>query len=239
MTSEMNALITGASSGIGRAIAMAIASVGGAVCLAGRNAERLDAVARAARVTARSVSMFRADLSVDNGIEELVLHVRRDFSSLDVLIHSAGMHALGSIEQMSVARLDELYRINVRAAYAVTQAFLPYLRSRKGQVVFINSSQGLKAAANVSAYASTKHALKAMADSLRQEENAHGIRVLSVYPGRTATPAIKALYDVEARSYEPYLLQPEDIANTVLNALKLPRTAEVTDIQMRPLAKTY
>jgi NADP-dependent 3-hydroxy acid dehydrogenase YdfG len=239
MISEMNALITGASSGIGRAIAIAIASAGGAVCLVGRNLERLDTVAQAARVAARSVSMYQADLGSDRALEELAAYVRDDFKSLDTLIHCAGRHAAGSIEQISVAQFDELYRTNVRAPYALTQAFLPLLKSRKGQVVFINSSQGLRATANTGAYASTKHAMKALADSLRDEVNADGVRVVSIYPGRTATPTIKALYETEGGSYEPNLLQPDDIAQVVLNALQLPRTAEVTDIQIRPFIKSY
>jgi NADP-dependent 3-hydroxy acid dehydrogenase YdfG len=146
---------------------------------------------------------------------------------------------VGSLEQISVAQLDELYRTNVRAPYGLTQVFLPLLKFRKGQIVFINSSQGLRAGSNTGAYASTKHAVKAIADSLRDEVNVDGVRVLSVYPGRTATPTMKALYEGEGRSYEPDLLQPDDIAQVVLNALQLPRTAEVTDIQIRPLRKSY
>jgi NADP-dependent 3-hydroxy acid dehydrogenase YdfG len=235
----MNALITGASSGVGQAIAMAIASVGGAVCLVGRDLERLEAVAQAAQVAARSVSVCRTDLGTDPGIEELVTYVRCDFKLLDILIHCAGIHAMGSIEQISVAKFDEMYRTNVRAPYALTQAFLPLLKSWRGQVVFINSSQGLMAGANTGAYASTKYATKAMADSLREEVNADGVRVMSIYLGRTATPTIRALCEVEGRPYEPdNLLQPDDVAQVVLNALQLPRTAEVTDVQVRPFIKS-
>ena len=105
-----------------------------------------------------------------------------------------------------------------------TQSLLPLLRLRPGQIVFINSSQGLEARATTGLYASTKHALKAFADSLRQEVNAEGIRVLSVYPGRTATARMKALYKAEGRKYRPtLLLQAEDIAQIVIAALQLPR----------------
>jgi len=240
LSCELNALVTGASSGIGKAIAIAIASTGGSLCLVGRNKERLEAVAKATRVTARSASLFPADLSTDRGIEDLVRYVRQDFTSLDTLVHCAGLHAVGSMEKTSLDQLDALYRTNVRAPYAMTQALLPLLKSRKGQIVFINSSQGLQARANAGAYASTKHALRAIADSLRQEINAQGIRVLSIYPGRTASPTIEALYEAEGQSYRPaLLLQPEDIAQLVLTTLQLPRTAEVTNIEIRPLIKSY
>jgi len=115
---------------------------------------------------------------------------------------------------------------------------LPMLKSHRGQIVFINSSAGLSARANVSQYAATKHALKAITDSLREEINAEGLRVLSVYPGRTATPMQAAVHKMEQRAYQPdRLMQPEDVAAVVINALSLPSSAEVTDIHIRPLIK--
>ncbi|MGC2391714.1 MAG: hypothetical protein WA621_20145, partial [Candidatus Acidiferrum sp.] len=83
-----------------------------------------------------------------------------------------------------------------------------------------------------------KHALKAIADALRAEVNELGVRVISVYPGRTATPQQEKIHELEGRSYHSdRLLQPEDVAQAVLNALAMPRTAEVTDIQIRPMRK--
>ena len=87
-------------------------------------------------------------------------------------------------------------------------------------------------------FSATQHALKAIADSLRQEVNADGIRVLSVFPGRTATPRQASLHEIEGKRYQPELLmQPEDVATVVVNALGLPRTAEVTDVSIRPMIK--
>jgi NADP-dependent 3-hydroxy acid dehydrogenase YdfG len=240
MTHELSAVITGASSGIGKAIAIAIAATRGSVCLVGRDAERLAATAEAARHTARAVSVFQADLGVDSQISDLARYVEQSFSSFDTLVHCAGAHIAGRLEEISVNQLDALYRINVRTPYALTRALLPLLKSTRGQLVFINSSQGLQAGADTGAYASTKHALKAITDSLRQEVNACGIRVLSIYPGRTATRTIKALYEREGQPYRPeLLLQPEDIAKVVVSMLQLPRTAEVTNVEIRPLAKSY
>jgi NADP-dependent 3-hydroxy acid dehydrogenase YdfG len=117
---------------------------------------------------------------------------------------------------------------------------LPLLKSRQGQIVFINSSQGLQAKGNTGPFAATQHALKAIADSLRQEVNADGMRILSIFPGRTATPRMKALYELEGRAYRPeLLLQAEDIAQVVLDALLLPRTAEITNLEIRPHIKSY
>jgi NADP-dependent 3-hydroxy acid dehydrogenase YdfG len=114
------------------------------------------------------------------------------------------------------------------------------LTAARGQIVFINSSVGLSAKrAEIGQYAATKHALKAIADTLREELNPKGIRVLSVYLGRTATPMQKALCHEERKAYHPeMLLQPEDVASVIVHALTLARTAEVTDISIRPMQKS-
>ena len=145
---------------------------------------------------------------------------------------------MGKIETAPVMELDQQYRNNVRGPYLLTQALLPLLRRRQGQVVFINSSLGLTARGQVGPYAATKHALKALADSFREEVNVERLRVLSVYLGRTASPMQALIHAMEGKAYHPeYLLQPSDVAAVVLNALCLPRTAEVTDISIRPLRK--
>ena len=146
----------------------------------------------------------------------------------------------GRLDQAPLEHLDLQYRSNFRGPYALIQLLLPLLRKQQGQIVFINSSAALRSSATVGQYAAMQHALRAVADSLRDEVNADGIRVLSVYPGRTATPRMAALFEQEGRPYRPELLmQPEDVAAMVTHALALPRTAEVTDISMRPMLKSY
>ena len=232
------ALVTGSSQGIGKAIALELAAAGAELCLVGREPGKLEAVADEARASTRRVVVFRGDLTVDGDLQELCSCIMHDVGRLDILVHSAGHYAMGPTERASPEEFDALYRANVRAPYALTQALLPLLREARGQVVFINSSVGLQARATVGQFAATQHALKAIADSLRQEVNADGVRVLSVYPGRTATPRQAMIFQMEGRRYEPQLLmQPEDVATMVAHALCLPRTAEVTDISMRPMKK--
>ncbi|WP_076860635.1 SDR family NAD(P)-dependent oxidoreductase [Bradyrhizobium mercantei] len=240
MSREWKAAITGASSRIGTAIAAAIASEGSSVCLIGRDLARLEAVAGLSSATARAVLVHEADLNVDGAVKELGQRLRDEFGALDVLVHCAGAFTTGSVEKTPVQQLDLLYRMNVRMPFLLTQELLPLLKARQGQIVFVNSSQGLHPKANSGPFAATQHALKAITDSLRQEINVDGIRVLSIYPGRTATPRMKALYKIEHRSYQPeLLLQAEDIAKVVLNSLLLPRTAEVTNVEIRPHFKPY
>jgi len=106
--------------------------------------------------------------------------------------------------------------------------------------VFINSSVGLAVKRwELGQYVATKHALNAIADSLREELNPRGIRVLMLYLGRTATPMQQAVFQQEGREYhQETLLQPEDVASVVVHAWMLPPTAEVTDISIRPMTKS-
>ena len=233
------AVVTGASSGIGKAIALGLAAHGATLCLVGRKVETLDAVADAARVNAAQVITLQADLMRDEDIQGIAEYLQQKFGRVNILIHSAGIISIGRFDCTPVEDFDLQYKINVRAAYILTQTLLPLLRSRQGQIVFINTSLGLNAKANVGQYAATKHALRALADSLREEVNPDGLRVLSLFLGRTASPMQAALHEVEKKAYFPEkLMQPADVAMVVVNALSLPRTAEVTDISIRPLMKT-
>jgi short-subunit dehydrogenase len=236
---NQTAVVTGASSGIGKAITLGLAAQGAAVCLVGRKLEKLEPVAESARAKACRVSIYQADLTIDENIRELKARLQHDFSSIDLLIHSAGVISIGAIESAPVEELDWQYRINVRGPYLLTQTLLPMLRAGQGQVVFINSLVGLNAKGQSSQYSATKHALKALADSLRQEVNQDRVRVLSVFLGRTATPLQAAVHRMEGKTYNPELLvQPDDVASLALNALSLSRSAEVTDISIRHSIKS-
>ncbi len=234
------AVVTGASSGIGKVIALTLAGHGAEVCLVARRREALEAVAEQVRTSGGRSHVCRADLTSDEDIQELAKKINRDFGRVDVLVLCGGAISHGPLERAPLAEFDLMYRSNVRGHYALTQALLPLLRTQKGQIVFINSSAGLRSPAAAGQFSATQHALRAVADSLRDEVNADGIRVLSVYPGRTATPRMAALFEKEGKPYRPELLmQPEAIASVVTHTLCLPRTAEVTDISIRPMLKSY
>jgi NADP-dependent 3-hydroxy acid dehydrogenase YdfG len=234
------AVITGASSGIGKAIALAIAAQGAKVCLVGRNPEALESAAVAARAAASCVFTSQTDLTLDDHIEQLRHRLETEYGQVDILVHCAGVFSQGNLQEAPIIDLDSQYRTNVRAPYLLTQALLPLLRVHPGQIVFINSSVGLRSRGHISQFAATQHALKAMADSLREEVNAHGVRVLSIFPGRTATPRQERIFQSEGKTYHPnLLLQPEDVATVVINALSLPRSAEITEISIRPMIKSY
>jgi short-subunit dehydrogenase len=233
-----SAVITGASSGIGKAIAIGLARGGARLSVIGRSRARLEEALCGAAPGATSITAHEADLSTPEGATSVAESLVRELDAVDILIHSAGAITLGPIATSSVERFDEQYTLNLRTPYVLTQALLPLLRASQGQVVFINSSAGLRANANAAQYSATKHGLKALADSLRDEVNRDGIRVLSVFSGRTSTPMQRGITEWEGKAWAPeYLLQPEDVAAALLHSLALPRTAELTDISLRPFRK--
>lgn len=234
------ALVTGASGGIGSCIAAAFASQGAILCMAGRDRTKLDNVRKRLLDASPRIDVCPADLTSESDIGKLADHVKNEFGRIDVLVHCAGAIAHGKLADVPIESLDTLYSANLRGPLILTKLLLPLLKKPRGQVVFINSSVGLTAPAGTGLFSATQHAFKALADSLRDEVNADSVRVLSVFPGRTATPRIEALHAKEKRPYRPeLLLQPEDIASVVLNAVTLPWTAEVTNISIRPMQKSY
>jgi NAD(P)-dependent dehydrogenase (short-subunit alcohol dehydrogenase family) len=230
------ALVTGATGGIGLALAHRLAAAGAGVYLAGRNAAALEAAQRDLGERAHALA---CDLDLDGDIEAAAQAIVRRSGRLDVLAHCAGVIGIGPLESMAITELDRHYRINVRGPLLLTQRLLPLLKQAQGQLVFVNSSVGTRTKPEVGAYAASKHALRAIADTLRAELNPAGVRVLSVFPGNTATPMQQRIQQALGKPYHPHaMLQPDDVAAIVLNALQLPRTAEVTDIQIRPLVST-
>jgi NAD(P)-dependent dehydrogenase (short-subunit alcohol dehydrogenase family) len=231
------ALVTGAGRGIGRAIARELAHCGAAVLCVARTQCELDETVADLGDRAIAVS---CDISDPVAGDELMTTVARHLEGLDILVHCAGIFVSGSIEQTPLGELDRLYAVNVRAPFALTQAALPMLLRARGQIVFMSSS--IIRAANLSGrggYAAMQAAFKALADATRDEVNDRDVRVLTVMPGTTATPRQERIFARAEREYRPErLLQPEDVARMVCAALSLPRTAEVTDIHVRPMLKS-
>jgi NADP-dependent 3-hydroxy acid dehydrogenase YdfG len=232
------AVVTGAGSGVGREIALQLVRSGSTVYALGRRAANLEETRSLAKEYSGALNPYAVDISNETAVLQFRDTVARIATEVNILVHSAGVFARGTVESASIADLDSQYHTNLRGPWILTRALLPIIKSDAGEVVLINSSAGLMARAEVGQYAATKHALRALADSLREEVNTKGIRVLTVYLGRTATPMQLEVHKMENKPYRPEtLIQPSDVASVVLYLLTLPRTAEVTDVTMRPLAK--
>jgi NADP-dependent 3-hydroxy acid dehydrogenase YdfG len=163
------------------------------------------------------------------GAERLAALVDTRLAGVDRLVQCIGTFSSTPLGATTPEELDRLYRVN-------TRALLPRLCERQVQIAFVNSSVAMKARRGVGPYAASKHGLRALADALRDEVKALGVRVLSIYLGRTATPIQEEVHRLEGATYRPeLLLQPRDMAAAILDALGLPRSAEITDLHSRPM----
>jgi NADP-dependent 3-hydroxy acid dehydrogenase YdfG len=225
------ALVAGASGGIGSAISSELLSAGAEVILLGRNTARLKASVPLSGL--RNGRYLAADLTDVRGVEKVYSTVAAR-GRLDTLILSSGVYERSNDPEALYRQISA----NVCGPYALIQILLPILVRSKGHIIFVNSSQALRASAKVGQYAATMHAIKGIADSLRDEVNGDGVRVTSLYLGRTAGERQRALFEYEGRHYSPEkLIQPTDVAQTVVYLLRMPKTAEVTDLMMRPMQK--
>lgn len=227
------ALVAGASGDIGRAISFELLEAGAEVLMLGRSLPRLLAPLppEARRSHCRHLAL---DLTAPGAAARVVAKLAPE-RRLDVLVLSVGVYERSD----DPAVFERQMTANVIAPYALLQHLLPLLVEARGQVVVVNSSQALKAGGGVGQYAATKHAQKALTDSLREEINALGVRVASLYVGRTAGARQREIFAAEGRPYPPErLIQPADIGRLVRFLLQQPRNVEVTDIVLRPMLKT-
>jgi NADP-dependent 3-hydroxy acid dehydrogenase YdfG len=228
-----HAVVTGASSGIGRAVAIRLATGGTDVVGIGRDADRLAGLPRdAATGRIRPLALDLADgAAVDRAGQDLA----GELPELDLLVHAAGVYARAPVATGPVAELDRVIGVNLRAPYLLTQLLLPSLLRAGGQVAFVNSTIVQRPAADEVAYAASKAALRVLADGLRREVGEAGVRVLSVYAGRTDTPMQETVHRLEGRPPDAdRLLAPADVAEVLVSALAAPAGAQVTDLVVRP-----
>ena len=231
------ALVTGASSGIGHAISSALAAGGTRVLLVGRSCERLATVLSQLGGAGAGHLAIDGDLTSTDFLANLAQRALQwSQERLSILVLCAGHHEPSRIEETSAASFDAAIATNLRAPFLLTGALLPSLRATRGQVVLVNSSVVNNPRAGTAAYAASKAGLRTFADCLRAEVGPDGVTVLSVYPGRTATPMQRDRYEREGLQYAPeLLLQPSDVARAVVNAVG--SSGEVTELHLRPLHK--
>lgn len=226
--------ITGATSGIGRAMAVALSQAGYQVYAAGRNRAALDALC-AERPDIVAVAVDIADrAALAAALSEL---------EIDVLINNAGtMPPLGNFADMQQADIDATLEINLAAAIHLTRLVVPQMRARRsGHIVFTGSSAGHAAFPNVAVYAATKAAISGFAAALRADLSSSAIRVTEIVPGRVETDLYKDILDADVRAAMyagNTAVQPEDVAQMVVTLLGLPAWADVTRFDIMPTLPT-
>ena len=223
-------VLTGAGSGIGEAIARRLADRGDRLILVARDTDR------AAQLAERfdDAATIAADLRHPDSLAEAIAAADLP-NRIDTVVHAAGIVDLGTVADLTVASWTEQLTVNLITPAELTRLLLPGLRAARGQIVFVNSGAGLSAHPEWAAYGASKHGLKALADAVRGEEAPYGIRVTTVYPGRTSTPMQERVHEQEGREYDPSaFIDPDSVATTVLTVLDLPRDAVISDVTVRP-----
>ncbi|MEV4738400.1 MULTISPECIES: SDR family oxidoreductase [unclassified Microbacterium] len=223
-------LITGAGSGIGAVVARRLQERGDSVVLLARDAGRAREIAAQHPGATTLVGDLAQPGRLSWALSKQALPER-----IDSIVHVAGVVDLGAVADLPATLWEQQLAVNLVGPAELTRLLLPLLRVARGRIVFVNSGAGLHAHAGWSAYAASKHGLRALADSLRAEEAEYGVRVTSVYPGRTATPMQERVHQQEGRDYDPSrFIAPESVATTILTALDLPDDAALTDLTIRP-----
>lgn len=217
------ALITGPAGDIGSAIATALAPTH-TLLLGGRPSPRLDALA--AELGATTWELDLTDPDTIAASTEVI-------DGLDVLVHNAGVCVPGVVAESYVEEWRATFAVNLFGAVELTLALLPALRSSQGRVVFINSGAGQRVSPGLAAYSASKFALRAFADSLRDDEPS--LRVTTVYPGRTDTAMQRDLVAFEGGEYRPErFLRPETVAAVVAQVATAPPDAHLHEVVIRP-----
>jgi short-subunit dehydrogenase len=223
------AAITGASSGIGLAIAQALAREGVSVTLGARRADRLDEAVAAIRAAGGRAGRVVMDVTVEAGVQQLVDHAQAAFGPLDIMICNAGFGFYGTVEQTPPATMQRMMDVNFMGTFLATRAALPIFRARgQGHLVLVSSIVGQRGIGGMSGYSATKAAQKGFAEALRTEFAGTGVRVSIVYPVSTETEFRSAMardYGYSVSGFGPKQ-SAAHVADAVVRCLRRPR-AEV------------
>ena len=227
------ALVTGATEGIGRAIAFELARAGYAVGLTGRTAAKLDRLVGELAAAGFPALGTPADVADPDAVARLVDRVSAELGPIDVLVNNAGIAIVKPLAEMQLEEWDRTFATNVRGAFLLCQAVLPGMRARRnGDIVNIVSLAGKNGVANGAAYSASKHALLGFSRSLMLELRKEGIRVIAICPGSVDTALLRNQSALKVNFDQ--ILQPEDVAAMVVDALRVPRRAMVSELEIRP-----
>lgn len=235
------AIITGASSGIGEATAITLASVGAKVVLAARRAERLNALAERIEASGGKALPIVTDVTDETQANELVHSASAQLGRVDIVVNNAGIALLGTIDGADTSDWRRSFDLNVLGLLYVIHAALPLLKAQKsGHIVNISSVAGRTARAGVGVYNATKWGVNALSEALRQEVYKDNIRVTIIEPGLVDTEINNHITDqvakqrIEERRQSITPLQSEDIAAAILYAVTQPNHVNVNEILIRP-----
>jgi len=234
------ALVTGASSGIGRAIALALAERGARLLLTARRRERLDALAQEIISAGGEAEAAAADLRDEASLQAAFEAAVRRFGGLDILINNAGLGRLASLHDGDTEDWREMLEVNVLGLSIATREALGRFPDEGGHIVNISSMSGHRVTPGGGMYAASKFAVRALTEGLRTELRAKGskTKVSAISPGFVATEFFQVLTgdpaQAKAMISQYPVLQPEDIARSVIHVLEAPAQVTIHDLLVRP-----
>ena len=225
-----NIIVTGGSSGIGRAIALEMARDGHSLFLTGRSSERLKAAAHEVIQAGGEAFFGSGDVGSESDVVRLYKDATEKMGSIDVLVANAGVGYFGPLEEMTTEQFDEQFATNVRGVFLWLRQVLPHMKERnKGQIVVTSSNLGLKTSARASIYAATKHAVQAMVWSLREELRDTMVKAATINPGSVSTPWFDGK-DVDRSK----MLTADDVARAVRLIIDQDATSNIDHILLLP-----
>jgi NADP-dependent 3-hydroxy acid dehydrogenase YdfG len=239
------ALVTGASSGIGEATALALVSAGAAVALAARRADRLAALVRKIEDAGGTALSLPCDMTDQTDAIRAVEKTVTWLGRLDVLVNSAGVMQAGGIENADLDEYRRVFDINLFATLYTCKAAVPQMLSQGGgDIITVSSLAGRKGGPQTSAYSASKHAVNSMTDAMRQELGGRNIRVCTLMPGATTTEVGDNITDpnwraaIQAHVGKDGAVLPSEVADTIVFILSLPRRVNISEISIRPTIDT-
>lgn len=235
------ALVTGAGSGIGRAICQRLAQEECLIVLVGRERSKLDETVARLPKTAKTL-ICDADISNNSQVVRIVGSVQHHFSRLDLLVNAAGVNVTQrSLADCSVEDFEKVIAIDLTGAFLITKAFIPMMREQKhATVINIGSDAGWRGNSYAGvAYISAKFGLRGLTEAINAEERHNGIRATSIYPGEVDTPILDKRPKPPSAEQRAVMLQPEDVAECVALAALMPPRAIVEDLVIRPAVRHW
>ena len=227
---KRRALITGASSGIGKATALAFAKAGIDVALVSRSQDKLESVAKAAQELGVEAEAFCMDLAEVSQVKSKIQGISDEFGNIDILINNAGIGYTGNLSETPLEDWQEVINLNLTSVFQCMMGILPGMRQQgEGTIINIASIAAKQAFPGWGAYCVSKAGLVSLSQTLAQEERANGIRVIAICPGSVNTE-IWDTTKVHANFDRSRMLTPEIVAATILHAVLLPQDAVIQEL---------
>lgn len=226
------AIVTGASKGIGSEIALTLAKESVSVILAARNSESLASLQSKIEKEGGTARAIPTDVTSEHSVKNLILETLKHFGKVDILINNAGVGVYTNVVDMKTADYEAMMNVNLKGVFLCSREVLPaMIKQKRGDIINIASLAGKNSFAGGSVYSATKWGLIGFGRSLMLEVRDHNIRVATVCPGSVNTDF------ANNESNRPEIIQPEDVAHTVLFALTMPNRVNISEIDIRPTIK--